>query len=106
MTRFTISQIFREALFADPQGENEGKNLVDGLFAIAASLHEVTKALHCLGNGNASTAMEAIEACQGTGSAPNNKPLCTDCLSTDRDQGGEIIHKRGCSTEVYYRASR
>jgi len=29
------------------------------------------------------------------------KPLCTDCLSTDRDQGGEIIHKPGCSIEVH-----
>jgi hypothetical protein len=60
--RFSIEEIHRDALFADPHGEHAQKNLVDALFAIADSIESVSSALRALGNGDAATRMGAIEA--------------------------------------------
>lgn len=62
MDRFSLEEILREALFAEPGSKNDAKNAVDALFSIADSLHEVAAALRALGNGNACTQMGAIEA--------------------------------------------
>jgi len=62
MGKFTIADILREALFAEPGGDHDAKNLVDALFAIAEALKSNASALRDLGNGNAATPMGAIEA--------------------------------------------
>ena len=51
--RFSIDEILREALFADPNGRHGGSNLVDALFAIATSLNGVSNAIRYLGDGDA-----------------------------------------------------
>lgn len=49
------------AFISDMQGD-EPVNIVDGLFAIAHSNHEIAGALQRLGNADAATPMGAIEA--------------------------------------------
>jgi hypothetical protein len=70
--RFSIDEILRHALFADPSGRHEGANLVDALFAIATSLNGVSNAIRALGNGDA--APDATAPAAGTlpaeGAAP------------------------------------
>lgn len=45
----------------DAEGD-EGANIVDGLFAIARSIESLAKAVHKLGNADASTPMGALES--------------------------------------------
>jgi len=58
-SRFSVADILRETVFADPEGPHRNRGIADALFALSDGL---TRVLRDLGNGNAATPMGAIEA--------------------------------------------
>ena len=59
-----VAEALRETLISPNVGHSnfEPANVVDALDSISASLRGIAKALHALGNADASTPMGAIEA--------------------------------------------